>query len=214
MKCLINVLWYCWIAAAITFLCWQGYRGYDLYAEERSVAALGEEGADLNAVLVLDGNIDNRSLELAELYYRAVPKEIRAQFAADGWKLVITDRDISAVYYNGPVKGEIAGLANSKEKKIYIHEKPHHIRNALLHEFGHYVDCRAGIISGTDTFKLCFDQEKNAFDKPWNRDTHAMSNEVEYFAESFQQYILDSAAFKEIQPLTYAYIESLKKIFK
>ena len=209
MKRFVNVLWYCWMAVGILWVCQLGYRLYDIYVEEKKIAQMSAAGAELNDVLILDGDIDKGSLAKVELYYQAVPLDIRKQFAEDGWKLVVTDQDISSTYYNGPVKGELAGLADSLEKKLYVHEDHYHIRNALLHEFGHYLDFRSGMVSNEDTFNTCYETEKEAFDRPWNPDTHAMSSEAEYFAESFQQYILEPATCKEHQPLTYEYIAAL-----
>ena len=222
MKTFVNVLWYCWVAAGLLFCSWMIWHVYDTYAKEKLVAQLGEmqeeveekiqgkvqqQGFELENVLVLDGNIADRSLGKVELYYQTVPWEIRKQFVKDGWKLAVTDRDISSAYYDGPVKGELAGLTDSRVKTIYIHEKVHHIRNALLHEFGHYFDLRVGIASDEDGFMSCYEKEKDVFVRPWKSDTHAMSNTAEYFAESFQRFILEPETCKETQPLTYEYIK-------
>lgn len=224
MKALVNVLWYCWIAVGIAFVCQLGYLGYDLYMEERLLIQLGEEEEKafleshdkeeleafaLSCVMVLDCDINARSLDKLDLYYSAVPWEIRKAFAANGWKLVVTDQDISSTYYNGPIKGELAGLTNSRTKTIYIHENINHIRNALLHEFGHYFDLQKGIVSDDEIMQACFQREKGAFDGRWKDDTHAMSNEAEYFAESFQQYILDPKGCKEKQPVTYRHLATI-----
>ena len=226
MKTVVDVLWYCWIASGIAFIFLLGCQGYEAYSEAQLLKQLGKDETErflanqgqaeislinIERVLVLDGNINRKSIEKAKHYYQAIPWQIRKQFAEDGWKLVITDKDISSVYYNGPIKGELAGLTDTNTKSIYIHEKRHHIRKAFLHEFGHYLDYQNDFISGSDKLRTYFQREKSVFDRKWKPDTHAMSNAAEFFAESFQQFVLDPKTCKTHQPLTYRFIAQLMK---
>ena len=198
MKLLINVLYYLWILLAIILVCFFVYYQMDVGKEKEFVTQLSEvekeealkecPGDDCNRLFALEGDIRESSINLATIYYKAIPWELRKDFVKEGWNLIITDKNINDEYYNGEIKRELAGLTLLKEKKIYISHKSRHIRQAMVHEFGHYLDIKLGFVSETKEFKEIYEEEKEHIKEKWKFDGHASSNSQEFFAECFANY--------------------------
>ena len=101
--------------------------------------------------------------------------------------------------------GRLSGLADSVDKRIYVHGKKEDIRRALIHEFGHYLDYKCGISSLDLDFENIYAAEKYGFAEKRKTDDHATSNSQEYFAEAFAQLILYPELLAEKCPDTYDY---------
>lgn len=215
----MDVLFVLWVVLVIIFLLFVGYYFYSVREETNLVQTKSLQNTTQEEILfeknntehpfVLDGNIKDDVIYYAASYYYSIPEYIRTEFNKDGWQVVLTDKDISKEYYNGPVKGRLAGLADSMEKKLYIHGKKSDIRRAMLHEFGHYWDYQYGNLSLSSTFKEIYTDEKDSFYEKWKTDNHATSNSQEYFAEALAQLLLYPEVLEKNCPNTYNYVLNL-----
>ena len=146
--------------------------------------------------------------ELANLtntYLSYVPKNIMNKFVADGWKVVLTDKNIAKTYYHNTSLGKIVGLTVSEDKTIYILATQNAIKSATIHEIGHFVDIQRDVPSSSEEFLADFNNEKNTFEV-YSYDGHYKRNHFEFFAEVFQESILNPDRCKRTAPKTYEFV--------
>lgn len=135
------------------------------------------------------------------LQIQLVPGEIRARFKQDKWQFVIDydylDR-LSVEYQTC-----VTGATSFSEKRITV-KRP----DAVLHEFGHYLDWSLGFVS--DSLE---DEMKKAF----MLREYARTSCREYFADCFEYWIVNHDdiemmnRIKNFTPKTYALFDSLEK---
>ena len=212
-----------WATALAVFLAFQGHLLYEIKREEALVEEIGYTQAksanqrysyeDAYAAFSYEGEIKTSIKEYAAIYYLAIPEKLRNRFLQDGWKLILTDKDIQETYYTGDVKGRLAGLTNYSEKTIYVHARKTDIRRSLLHEFGHYVDSVYGMVSASTEFDSIYKSEKIHLNEKWKIDSHATSNAQEFFAESFSMILIYSSQSQTDIPNTYAFINKAIQAF-
>lgn len=213
MACLIwFILFFIFIGCFVYYFYFTGQEN-ELVIEKakQNTAAEGiyYEDGKADHPFVLEGESEDSIIFYAASYYYSIPKEVRSEFWEKGWQVILTEKDISREYYNGPVSGRIAGLALSNEKKIYIQNKRSDIRRAMIHEFGHFFDYDTDMSSGSTSFKKIYENEKGSFKEKWKTDNHSISNEQEYFAEAFAQILLYPDILKDNCPKTFNYINEL-----
>lgn len=209
---MIKFLWRTWIVAFITIILLMGMdiwsfkqkHTYALSVRESYMKSDMEE----NYPIQIEGDVWKGNNLYAHVYYLLVPERIRHSFQDEGWKIILTDKNISDHYYTGEVEGWLSGLTDYSKKRIYIHSRFYDIRNALLHEMGHYYDYMLGGASYTDEFKEIYEEENNQLKPYWEPDSHIRSNAQEYFAEAFADYILDKEQVKENVKSTYKFIRT------
>lgn len=219
MKWLVHSLFVLWCVLFFLFIGVIGYYFYDVQRETKITEKLSDQHLKqenihnkkeiLNSHFVLEGNIKHSIKDYAITHYYALPEAIRTAFEQSEWKLVLTDKDIQKEYYEGEVEGHLSGLTSSKEQKIYIHSSRTDIRNAFIHEFGHFFDFISGIPSTTIEFQEIYVLEKNYLKDKWKFDDHCISNAQEYFAEAFAQMIVYPEIIENSMPKTYEYINTL-----
>lgn len=147
------------------------------------------------------GNYANTILKL-------VPSNVRSSFKKDGYKVLVTSKDIARTYFKTNKYGHIIGLTTSYDKAIYISAKRNDIYNSLLHEFGHYVDYRNMKSSNSPEFIDIYNKEKNKFAVE-SKDGHYKSNQQEFFAEVFQETILHPERCKKTAPRAYKFVKKM-----
>ena len=85
--------------------------------------------------------------------------------------------------------------------------------DTIYHELGHFLSFVAGNVDTTENFKKIYNDEKSSFSRTWRMSSYATSKPSEYFAESYQKYVLEPSKLKAAAPKTYAAIQdSLRKI--
>ena len=163
MKKYVDFLVIIWACLFLSYLGVIAFMHYEISEADKYVNKIATKNTGREDILlemgktelpfVVEGKKRASLIRYAASYYYSIPEEIRYNFQEAGWQLVITDRDIAENYYNGPVKGRLAGLTDSQEKRIYVHSKRNDIRRALIHEFGHFFDYSTGMSSFTLDFK-------------------------------------------------------------
>lgn len=75
--------------------------------------------------ICIQGNIDNKDIELVKNYINVLPPILKTKFKKEGWKVCITDN----------LKKTIVGRTVIEDKIVYI--KSGYIAQELMHEFAH-----------------------------------------------------------------------------
>ena len=186
-------------------------RVYELARVEENESGVSYEENSLSEILEIEGNVDSSIAEYANIYYASIPWEVRASLEEDGWRIILTDKDLQDNYYDGDVKGRLAGLTVFSEKTIYVYASKRDIRRSLIHEVGHYVDYKNGFVSKSDKFKSVFNKEKSSLKELWKIDDHNTSNSTEFFAEVFNKFVVYNEDCKEEVPKSYKCIKNALK---
>lgn len=132
-------------------------------------------------------------------YYDMIPVNVRNSIEADGWQIIVTDEDLQSKYaFNAPA----LATTDYQTKTIYIANKKFAVKS-VTHEVGHVVDFKLGSISWTQSFHDAFIAETASFNTFWNTDFQNTDTQTEYFAESFETYILKPDKLKQYCPATY-----------
>lgn len=162
----------------------------------------------------LEGEIPGSTLSQEELNNKLgermalCPKVILDAFVADGWQIVMTEENLSDKYFQG-IYSTVNAVTDSTIKTIWIANTERAVNKSVLHEFGHYLDFKYGIINRSDEFQRIYEAEKWNFKVVSGSSAYAKSSSQEYFGEAFQQCILNPQGMIENTPQTYAFIMSL-----
>lgn len=164
-----------------------------------------------------EGNInDNLEQEFIK-NINDLPDEIINKFNEEGWTICFTGYTIAGRYYNGSVKGSIAGLTDYNNHIIYISSKDSYpsFKHILYHEIGHFVDKYNDTTSDTEEFIGIYEKEKDNISikgKSQRQINHAKSSPEEYYAEAFSKMLLneDMSDLKETEKIINNDIKNLK----
>ena len=156
-----------------------------------------------------EGNISKDLISYLDLKLSCIPENLLSSYFNLGGIILITDKDISKTYYSEYNFGNIIGLHDARRNIIYMSNSEYAIDSALIHEFGHVLDSLSDWDSMNQDFLKIFNQEKDSFEVE-SYDNHYKSNEREFFAEVFQEYILHPAICKSSAPNAFNFVD--KKI--
>lgn len=139
-----------------------------------------------------------------------LPHEVRNTLTNDGW-IIREECNLSQKF---GFTRKIMALTSYQEYIIYL--EPRKKDNALLHEVGHaleehYFELLGYYPSDTPEFDAIRKSEYNAMIKVFPTNKYNYNTSEEYFAEAFQNVILDSDTMSNICPMTYNFINSLIK---
>lgn len=119
-----------------------------------------------------------------------IPTKLLNLFINEGWQFVICTSE--QAYF---------GLCDMNNKTIYIyyqqHKVNHSIVDTVLHEFGHYMDQKLGMISNTEDFRCLFRKHKYVDNR--RSDEYCYRNRQELFATLFRDYILHNEYLKNFK---------------
>lgn len=160
-----------------------------------------------NDIFILDGNVGQSYIRQALTEWNRIPSSVKQELIDDGWKFYLTAYEIQGRYYNGLVKGTIAGVTKSDSKTIYIKARGNATKRATCHEIGHAFDCLHGYLSSTSEFNRIYQDEQYTF-KQYDDigDGHCTSSASEYFAETFRTYCYSPSTLKSSAPRTYDFL--------
>lgn len=154
-----------------------------------------------------EGNISDELIYYLDLRLRLIPKDLLLSYFNQGGSILITNKDISQTYYSDYNFGNIIGLHDARKNIIFMSNSKYAIDNALIHEFGHVLDSLSGWDSMNEYFLKVFEKEKDSFDVE-SSDGHYKSNEREFFAEVFQESILNPDTCKSSAPEAFNFVNS------
>lgn len=167
-----------------------------------------EIGANESIVNAKIGSTDEETLYN---YINCVPENIITLLQNNGWGYVIYSEDqMKELGETYGYKQKIIGLSVYDSHLIYVSNMR---IDTVIHEIWHAVDSILEFPSQSDEALSIFSEEKKTFLKTFPNVTYDnSSNPTEYYAEAFQEYVLDKGSLKEQCPKTYELIEeSVKK---
>ena len=178
--------------------------------EEVEDTTILNDDIDYSKYIEIEGHVEESTVNYLNEKLNLIPQRILDKYFGDEGKILITDKNISDTYYSDYDFGHVIGIHDAKKNIIYISNSEYAIDNALIHEFGHVLDSISGWKSMENYFKEIFEKEKESFEV-YSVDNHYKKNEREFFAEVFQQYILDPDSCKESAPMSYSFVEVMIK---
>lgn len=159
-----------------------------------------------------EGDISDDIIQYLDLKLQSIPEELVSKYFEQNGKILLTDKDISNTYYSEYNFGSVIGIHDANKNIIYISNSEYAIDNALIHEFGHVLDYFTNWSSMGDSFSNIFIEEKDLFEV-YSVDNHYKKNQREFFAEVFQQSILESDSCKSSAPKAYNFVnEKIKSL--
>lgn len=146
-------------------------------------------------VLVVEGNLYEDAVPLLLQAYGMIPEKIRTAFERDGFRIKMTEWDVTQEAYE-PYGGywrigRVKAVTDYERKMIYVNDE---WPNAIIHEMGHYVNDSLGMYSSILENQELFRREACKIS------LYAQSNDREYFAESFRLYITEPMLLWMISP--------------
>ena len=154
-----------------------------------------------------DGDIDKEILNYLKNKLILIPDSILHSYFNSGGSIIITDKNIAETYYNDYNIGKIVGLHDNRKNVIYISNTEYAIDYSLVHEFGHVLDSMTNWDSMKEDFKNIFSEEKEKLEV-YSVDNHYKTNEREFFAEVFQEYIISPEKCKQTAPKAFEFIKN------
>lgn len=135
--------------------------------------------------------------------YDELPEVLKDKYEAMGYEMVIVD-EISKSDY-----GVVVGRIMHGPRTIMIKDEVGSAKRTVFHEFGHLLDYRQLLLdySSTNEFKAIYQEEKENFKTIYIDYDYAISNNKEYFASAFAEYMMNPDRLKSNTPKTYDYIE-------
>lgn len=193
-------------------------KSYEYITEKRVLNIYNNSAiSDINKydeyIKVEGKNIDDKLIETLKINISIVPHSITDKFFKENnGKIILTSKNIKDEYYKQDINSELTGLYNSKNKIIYIASNRYAINDATIHEFGHVLDSLTGwtSIENKDIVANIYNEEIDTFETH-STDEYYKSNEREFLAQAFLEYILNKERLEENSPKTYKYIEDLIK---
>lgn len=173
----------------------------DRWIKDIEIIAVGESGD-----IIYSDEIELNNVNYAYNIWYKIPEELREGFKNNEWKVVITEYSIGDLFeeYAGAVAVTVPEL-----KTIYIENRQKTFRTCLVHEFGHYLDSEMGGISQTEEFEKLYEDEKDSLYEVENYNDNGKSSVEEFFAETYEQYVLYPELLKNTCKETYKFFESL-----
>lgn len=157
--------------------------------------------------IIEEGEIDENIVQYLDSKLQLIPENLVLKYFEQGGRILITDKDISNTYYKDYNFGNVIGIHDARKNIVYISDSEYAIDNALIHEFGHVLDSLTNWGSMKETFSDIFYTEKDTFEV-YSVDNHYKTNEREFFAEVFQQFILEPDSCKSSAPQSYNFIKN------
>lgn len=157
-------------------------------------------------VLETGGQIYCRSAKLLMESYLSIPEVIRLRFEAEGFRIKMTEWDITeeayAPYGGYHGTGKVRAVFDYERKMLYVNDE---WPGAVVHEMGHYVNDTLGMYSSQPENRKRYESEAVKISR------YAEENEREYFAEAFRLYIKEPELLKLLSFPSYQMVE--KAIF-
>ena len=168
---------------------------------------LSSSKSDYSKFINYEGMISSFYKKSINNNYLKIPENIRNNLETNSWRIVVTTNNFGKNY---GYSGNILALTVYGEKTIYISVKD---SSSIIHEVGHFLDYSLGRVSSFPEFVDIFTEESGNLTLFHKTHKDNYSTALEYFAESFQEYILHPNDLQNFCPKTYEYIDNLSKNF-
>ena len=155
------------------------------------------------SVLETEGQLYSHSTELLMESYMSIPESIRFRFETEGFRIRMTEWDITeeayAPYGGYHGTGKVRAVFDFKRKMLYVNDE---WPGAVVHEMGHYVNDTLSMFSSREENRMLYETEAGKIS------SYARENDREYFAEVFRLYVTEPQILKLISPSSYQMAQS------
>lgn len=132
-----------------------------------------------------------------------LPKELIDEFETKGWKMFVSDRDITNMFWDG---SSILGITLHDRHEIWISTR-NQDPDTVVHEFGHFLDGTYYEGSSCEEFINIFKDEMNGLASIDNTCSANYNTPSEYFAEAYKLSIVDTTLLCANCPMTSKYMK-------
>lgn len=155
------------------------------------------------SVLETEGQLYCHSTELLMESYMSVPENIRFRFETEGFRIRMTEWDITdeayAPYGGYHGTGKVRAAFDFERKMLYVNDE---WPGAVVHEMGHYVNDTLSVFSGRGENRMLYETEAGKISN------YAEENDREYFAEVFRLYVTEPQLLRLVSPSSYQMVAS------
>lgn len=161
-----------------------------------------------NDNIFVQDETDENIVYLLDSMTKLLPDKYWNDFKSYGWKIILCS-NISA---NDSYK--IVGKTAYTRRTIFLVNEDWNVKESFYHEFGHFIDCQYGYdgvrLSEHDEFETLYAAEKNTFNSLCESVTgYAISDEHEFFAAAYNEYLLHPDNLASCCPNVYEYMKNL-----
>ena len=168
---------------------------FDIQADTDYEKQLGHQMPYISqyGFLETDGKIYAKSVDIMMEFYMKVPEKIRSVFENQGFKIKMTEWDVTeeayAPYGGYHGVGKIKAVFDYERKMLYINDE---WPGEIVHEMGHFLNDYLGMYSSRPENKEIYTTESSKIS------CYAKENDREFFAEAFRIYVLESQLIRAI----------------
>ena len=158
-------------------------------ASQEYLDSLEKDTKEVTIPITTEGVVSRDSVRTIQHQLTALPENLITEFCDDGWKIIVTSRDLNEEYFNGEYNS-VSGLIKYQSKEILVSDEEEAVLSAPMHEFGHWVDHEHEMISKSETFGEVLSEFKKKYDR----------TEYGYFPDDEGEYFADAVAFYFLTP--------------
>lgn len=161
-----------------------------------------------NDNIFVQDETDENVVYLLDSMTKSLPDKYWNDFKLYGWRIILCS-NISA---NDSYK--VVGKTSYTRRTIFLVNEDWNVKESFYHEFGHFIDCQYGYdgvrLSEHDEFETLYAAEKNTFNSLCESVTgYAISDEHEFFAAAYNEYLLHPDNLASCCPNVYEYMKNL-----
>lgn len=160
---------------------------------------------------VVNDNVSDACVNEVIEYINMIPEDLIG--CLSHYTLTVTNSYDGTGLSNG-----ISGITRNKSMEIYIRATPSSFKYTVIHEIAHALDynCGAGsYLSNNPEFQAIYQSEKDNYKSTVHivNDGHGVSTSKEYFADAFQEYIINPNELAKNTPQTYEFLMTYFPIY-
>lgn len=160
---------------------------------------------------------ENKELiDKMENFINSLPKT-QQDALKDDWKIIICEeipkglanKSFASLNTSNTSEMIAAGVTFTYARTIVLSSKldTDKTYSAFIHEMGHFVSFEYASQHGSKKWESIYDKYKDTY----KADKYSLSNEAEFFANSYEEYYCDTEKIKNEAPDAYEFIDSLNK---
>ncbi|HEL2860339.1 TPA: hypothetical protein UL242_002441 [Clostridioides difficile] len=158
------------------------------------------EAFNYSSFIELDGVDYNTQFKVYK-YLDVIPENIIEKFIENKMKIEITNKSLQERFLSNYI---LSGVYF--DKTIHLSSNKDWAEQSLLHEFGHFVD-EISYMDKNEFIKI-YEREKDNLILNKDKDkSYYLRNVSEYFAQSFEEYLINPERLLLNNPKTYEYIK-------
>ena len=150
--------------------------------------------------------VDEYWVDCVNQQMNLLPDFLLQKFVNSGWHMDVTSKNLDETYYGGQF-GSVMGCTSYDEQVIHIEDRDNAVKEAPIHEFGHWLDYINGFVTNSNEFMDIYYAETDAFKSAFHVTFYY--NNKELFAEGFWKYYTDANTLQSCCPRLYTFIKNV-----